>query len=245
MAKVGYDKALRDYNRVKNLYEDSVVTLENVQDAESGLNVAKSNLEIANFNLTHSKITAPGDGRILSQLVEENELIAGGYPVFLFGSSGKSWVVKAGVTDKDINSISISDSAKISVDAFPGLIFNGVVGEVGQAANPYNGTYEVELNISNAKGKLKSGFIAEVEIFPSLYMKHFIIPVESLIEAQKDEGFVFVYNMKNNSVTQRKVRINTITDHWVSIKDGLDVGEYVVVEGASYLSSESEVKLVN
>ena len=242
-AKVGYDKALRDYNRVKNLYKDSVVTLETVQNAESGLNVAKSNLEIADFNLKHSQITAPGDGRILSQLAEENELIAGGQPVFFFGSSGKNWIIKAGVTDRDIIEVSISDSAKISVDAFPGIIFKGVVAEIGQAANPYNGTYEVEINVSNNKGKLKSGFIADVKIFPSINFEHFMIPVESLIEPAGNRGYVFIYNKASNSITKRSVNINTVTDNMVSILDGINEGEYVVAEGADYLSPESEVKI--
>jgi len=50
---------------VSNLYQDSVATLEQKQDAETGLTVARSNLEIAEYNLKHSSILAHPTGKFL------------------------------------------------------------------------------------------------------------------------------------------------------------------------------------
>jgi len=61
-AENGYEKALRDFTRAKNLFADSVATLEQYQNAETGLNVAKSILDAAQFNLVHSRIKAPAMG---------------------------------------------------------------------------------------------------------------------------------------------------------------------------------------
>ena len=47
--------------------------------------MAKNSLEIAQFNLLHSRIEAPDNGIIMKKFVKENELISSGYPVFLFG----------------------------------------------------------------------------------------------------------------------------------------------------------------
>ena len=55
-ARLGYEKAKRDYERVKNLYQDSVATLEQFQDVTTGLEFAKSNMEIAEFNLKYSSV---------------------------------------------------------------------------------------------------------------------------------------------------------------------------------------------
>ncbi|MCF8412825.1 MAG: efflux RND transporter periplasmic adaptor subunit, partial [Melioribacteraceae bacterium] len=90
-AKNGYEKAVRDFERVKKLHDEEVATLEQLQNTETALSISKSQLEIAQFNLDHSKITAPSDGTILRKLVEENELTNAGYPAVIFGSTSKSW----------------------------------------------------------------------------------------------------------------------------------------------------------
>src|SRR4030066_436773 len=113
LAQNGYDKALRDWTRAESLYSDTVATLEQFQNATTALNVAKSNLEIAKFNLLHSTIKAPADGIVLKQLVKENELIGSGYPVFLFGTKGKFWKVKTGLADRDVIRINPGDSAVV------------------------------------------------------------------------------------------------------------------------------------
>ena len=117
-----HKKANRDFIRAENLYKDSVATLELYQDAKTALDIAKSNLEVARFNLKYSKIEAPSNGRILKILLEENEMTSPGYPVVLFGSTRENWVVRTNVSDKDMISIQIGDSAKITLDPYPELI---------------------------------------------------------------------------------------------------------------------------
>src|SRR5512133_1355664 len=66
-AQNGYEKAERDFTRAQNLYNDSVITLEQYQNAQTAYNVANATLNIARFNSMHSKIIAPEDGVILKR----------------------------------------------------------------------------------------------------------------------------------------------------------------------------------
>ena len=63
-ARIASEKAYRDLNRARNLYRDSVVTLEQYQNARSAYELAKNQKDIADFNLRHSMIKAPSDGKI-------------------------------------------------------------------------------------------------------------------------------------------------------------------------------------
>ena len=101
-ADIGLEKALRDMNRARNLYKDSVVTLELFQNAKSAYELAVAQKQIADFNLQHSRIKAPSDGKIMKILVETNEVIGPGYPAILFASTENDWVVRTPLTDKDI-----------------------------------------------------------------------------------------------------------------------------------------------
>ena len=242
-AENAYEKALRDHTRASNLYRDSVATLEQLQNAETAMNLAKSTLDIARFNLVHSKITAPDNGIILKQLAKTNELIASGYPVFLFGTSGKSWKVKAGIPDREIVKIRPGDSASVTVDAYPGTEFPGRIDLLGEMANPMTGTYEVEILLNETRNRMASGFVASVKIFPRIQKSLLIVPVGAIIEADGNRAYVFVLN---GTVTVKKipVEINALTDSGTAIK-GLPGGiNQIVWEGAAYLRDGDTVEVV-
>ncbi len=239
------EKAQRDYERAQNLYSDSVVTLEQKQDAFTALSVAKSNLDIAGFNLKHSKITAPDNGIILKQLAREDEMVSAGYPVFLFGASGKHWKIKCGVADRDVVRISAGDTAWITFDAWPGARFQAVVSLIGGMSNPYTGTYDTELLLIDSPGyRLVSGFIGEVDIYPKARAISTLIPVGSLIEADGDHGYVFVVN-NSQTANKLRVRIESVIDTMIAVK-GIPAGiSGIVTDGAAYLKDGDKVKVVN
>ena len=194
LARNGFEKATRDYTRAKNLYADSVATLEQLQNAATALNVAKSNLDIAQFNLMHSKIIAPENGVILRQFAKTNELIASGYPVFLFGTSGNSWKVKAGLSDRDLVRINPGDSTVVTLDAWPGIKFPAVVDQVGEMSNPLTGTYEIELTLNKTGYRLATGFVAGVEISPSKKESFIMVPLGAIVGADGQEGYLYTVN---------------------------------------------------
>lgn len=247
-AENGYEKAKRDYERVKNLYADSVVTLENLQDAETGAEVAKAQLEIAKFNQKHSTITAPSDGSIQKQLVEPNEMVSPGMPVFFFGSnSGNEWKLKVGTADRDVIRLSIGDSAHVTLDVYPGTIIKAYVTEIGEMANPYNGTFEVELQLESMGIKISSGFVAKADIYPSESDEYTSLPVESLIDANELSGYAYIVDNINSpspSFEKIEVKIKHILNDKVLAKKiaGID---YVITEGSAYLTADSQIKVIN
>ena len=243
-ARLGYEKAKRDYARVQNLYKDSVVTLEQLENARTQLEYAKSSLEIVDFNIKYSRIVAPENGKILKRLAERNELIGSGHPVFIFGSSADDWVVRASISEAQIFSLNKSDKAKVSLDAYPGKEIKAELTEVGNFADPYTGTYEIELTITNKDIKLASGLFARFDIFPSKTELYDVVPVNALIEANEREGFVYKVN-KGNVVVREKVNIIDMHDEVMYVRSELTQGDEVITEGAGYINSNSKIKIVN
>ena len=241
-AENGYAKAKRDYERVKNLYEDDVATLENLQDSETAFEVAESDLEIAKFNQLHSEIYAPSNGRILSKFVEENELVAGGTPIYVFGSQGKGWKIKLGLSDRDMVRLALGDKAELTVDPYPYSTLTGVVTEIGKSAHPANGTYEVEVLIDQSDLKLASGFVAKVNLFPSEKETFTVVPVEAVVEAEASEAFVYVIN-NQNKVTKQPVVIAHIRNNDILVSKGLENVTEVITQGSAYLSDDALVRV--
>ncbi|HOK26274.1 MAG TPA: efflux RND transporter periplasmic adaptor subunit [Bacteroidales bacterium] len=244
LARNAYEKALRDYTRVRNLYADSVATLEQLQNATTALNMAKSNLDIANFNLERSKIVAPADGIILKQLVRENELVAAGYPVFLFGLSGKMWKVTAGLADRDIIRVRQGDSAVVMPDAWPGVRLPGIVEKTGELAGPLTGTFDVEIRFSDGGYRLAAGFIAGVDIFPSVSKNTVYVPAGSVVDADGNTGYIFALT-DSSTVKKIKVVITGIRGSEIAVENLPGDVTLVVSEGAAYLKDGMKVNVLN
>lgn len=242
-ARNGYEKALRDFNRAENLYRDSVATLEMRQNASTALEVAKSTLDMAEFNLRHSSIVAPSEGTILKQLAKQDELIATGYPVFLFGAAGESWKVKTGLSDRDVVKISLSDSAVIRFDAHPGVVFRAVVAEIGGMADPYTGTYETELMLEPSGYRLASGFVGSVEIFPATKRSFTVVPVASITEADGFKGYIYVVT-DSSTVSKIRVNIEGMPGESAAITGIPENIREVVSEGAAYLKDGKKIRVI-
>src|SRR5438128_12578851 len=79
-ARSAAEKAERDLTRAQRLYGDSVATLEQAQNAETGRDVARAELETATFNRRYAIIVAPAAGVILKRSAEPGELVQAGMP---------------------------------------------------------------------------------------------------------------------------------------------------------------------
>ncbi|MGD2295417.1 MAG: efflux RND transporter periplasmic adaptor subunit [Candidatus Aminicenantes bacterium] len=242
-ARSGFEKAERDFERVKNLYEEKAATLEQYQNVQTALEVAKSRLDAAEFNLRFSEIRAPSQGRILKRLMEEDELAGPGIPIFFFASTDLDWIVRVGISDRDLVRIRMNDPAEVVFDAYPGTTFKGRVAEIVEAADPMTGTFEVELTVDIQSYKLASGFVAEVDILPSSKKMYAIIPVDALVEADKNAGYVYTVDHESKTAKRFPVTIGFLFGDQVAVESGLEGIEEVITVGASYLTEGSKVRV--
>ncbi len=156
------EKGRRDLARAKQLRADEVATQEQVDDLTT--NVARSNLQAAQFNARFASIAAPADGVVLQRLAEADELVAGGQPVLVVGVTGDGWVVRTALADRDAVRVNLGDAATVAFDAFPGRSFAGKVTRIGSSADPQTGTFEVEIDVAPGGARFVRGLVARVEL---------------------------------------------------------------------------------
>ena len=242
-AASNYEKAAMDLERFSKLYDDSLVSLQVKQNAQTASDNAAAELQIANFNSKLSVIRAPADGRILKRYVESHELIQSGQPVFLLAASKQGSVVRVGLIDRDIVKVAVGDPATIVVDAYPGREFSGSVSEVALSTDSGAGTFEVEILIDDQGFSLRSGLIARVEITPATNEMQYYIPIEAVIEANDGIATLFVLNQENTMVREVSVEVLEFLQDEVAVRGGLSASDKVVKLGAPYLSDGSAVSI--
>ncbi len=255
-ARLALQLAQRDYDNALGLYRDSVATLEQLQNAEVQLDNARNQLEaaqtglqfsmqdqeVAGFNLEYSRILAPADGKILRRLAEPNEIVGPGKPVFLFGSDEHTQVIKVNVTDRDVVHLSAGDKALVRFDAWPGDVFSGAVRQIAGMADPYTGTYEVEVGVDPGVRRLLSGFIGRVELQAGAPRSLWRIPVEALLSGAGKQGAVYL--VKNGRAVRQTIEIFELSDEQLLLNAGLTAGDEVIVSGAAYLEDGQPVQVL-
>lgn len=242
-SKTGLDKAQRDLKRAQTLYKDTVATLEQVQNAQTAVDMAKANDRIARFNQKYSAIYAPGPGKVLSKMKESQELVNPGTPILRIASTAQAQVIRVGISDRDIVKLKLGDQAQITFDAYPGENFQARITEIAEIADPRTGTFEVELSLAPSQKVLKSGFVAKVALFPSSGEAYYKVPLGALVEADKNQAYVYVPNEKNGTATKKLVNVLSISNSYFTIrKSELKDAKSIVIDGAPYLSNGSKIK---
>ena len=241
------EKSRRDLERARQLRLDEVATQEQVEDLTTAYNVARSNLETAQFNARFASIVAPADGVVLQRLAKASELVKSGEPVLVLGATGEGWVVRTALADRDAVRVNLGDTAKVSFDAFPGRGFAGRVTRIGSSADPSTGTFEVEIEVAPDGARFARGLVAKVDL--TIRGEHgdesqTVVPVTALVEADGPAAIVYVLDADAGVVRRRTVTVGPIVSERVVVIAGLVPGEQVVTDGAAWLTDGRPVRVV-
>jgi RND family efflux transporter MFP subunit len=242
-AQQGLIKSERDLARVEGLYRDSSATLELLQNATTGRDVAKETARIATFNQQYAEIRATRAGKIIKKLVNEGEITGPGMPAFvLFETGANDWVVKINVSDRDWARMELGMSANVKMDAYEGTNFSGKLSDLAPAADPSSGLYPVEIRIQTQGKRFAPGLFAEVDIAPSKSRPYVVIPVEAIVEGDGQSAFVFALQADGVSVKKVPVRVAFMEGNQAIIANGLEGVTEVITSGAPYLNEKKKVR---
>jgi RND family efflux transporter MFP subunit len=243
-AKLGYEKALRDHQRVSNLYRDSVATLEQFQNAKTGLDVATQQYEAARFNRSYSEIRALSNGFVLRKLASEGQVIQPGTSVFQTnGASKGKWLLKTGVSDKDWARLSIGDKALVRSDASSEVI-EGFVSRRSEGTDPQTGSFLIEITLTGKlPSSIASGLFGKASIKPSKVVNAWAIPYDALLDGDGQSGYVFTTN-DSKTAHRTEVQVAGIERDHVIITRGLENAQAIIVSGSAYLRDNSPIQII-
>jgi HlyD family secretion protein len=140
-----------------------------VAQAQAQVQQAQAALSVAQVNLSHTTITSPIDGVVVSRDVNVGQTVAASLSaptLFTIANDLTAMQVIANIDQADIGLVEQAKSVKFSVDAFPGKEFEGKIEQM--RLNPVNVqnvvTYNVVIDVANPEQKLKPGMTANLTI---------------------------------------------------------------------------------
>lgn len=241
-AQLGFDKAQRDLQRVERLYADSVATREQLQNATTARDLAQRQLEAVRFNRSLAEIRAEADGFVATRLANVGEVVGAGQPVLLLQHTGAAdWVLKVALSDRDWVRLQMGAAAWVQLDAHPNQLLQGRVLRKQRSLQAFSGALTAEIKVLPGNLPLASGLFGRVSIPLSTGKSVYRLPYEALIEADGNEGFVFV--PKGEGVEKRTVEVVSLQNNEVWVRSGLEGVSRVLVGNAPFLNEQSRIRI--
>ena len=227
--------------RYKMLHDAGSLPEANWVEIQSKVAQAKSQLEVAKKNLADCRLTAPVSGIIGRKLVGAGETAMPSQAIvsILDISTVK---VKVAIPEAEISSISGNTSSTIKVEAINSSFSGGRI-EKGVQADALTHTYDIRINVANSHRKLLPGMVASVQFGSDkgeVRHEKILLPVTAV--QKKADGTLFVWTVDKDSTAHRTtVTTGETIGNYISITDGLNVGDRIATEGYQKLSENNKV----
>jgi membrane fusion protein, multidrug efflux system len=149
LARVNLERVRNDFARAKALYGSGNSSAEQYDHAikaqeaaetqyaiaEAQVETARAQMGVVEAQLAATRITAPIGGVVARRSYAAGEVVQPGQAIFLINDLRDVWVV-ANYEETVIRMIRPGQRARIRVDAYPDLRFEGTVEQVGAAIKP-------------------------------------------------------------------------------------------------------------
>jgi HlyD family secretion protein len=175
------EKAKRDFERYGPLFQQGVITSQQMDGAKSANDMATSQLQLARaalrtaeVRLKDTAIYSSVAGVVLTKDVEAGETIAAGSPVFTIGDLENPWI-KVYVKEDKLGLVKLGQKAEIRTDSYPKKVYEGTVTYISSEAEftPKNVqtqeervklVFGVKVKVQNQNKELKPGMPADVKL---------------------------------------------------------------------------------
>ena len=255
-AKASQRNAEANYQRLKNLYENNNASRNELDsaraNAESSDAQVKANqkaLEIAELNITYTKLIANNDCSIASVSVEVNENVSAGQEV-VRADCGNTLEVEIAVPESLIQGIVQDAPAQITFSSISGRTFTGRVSEIAIAATGGGNTFPVTIKIDDEHPELRSGLAATIKLSAQASSASdqdiILVPAHTVVE--DNEGrHVFLLQTSDEQgvgiIQRARVEIGELTSAGLEIKSGLNEGDVLVTAGITVVTDGMKVKI--
>jgi RND family efflux transporter MFP subunit len=224
----------KSLNRLKEVQAKGGVSLQDVEQLETQINVAKMQMETAR---RATLVLAPSSGTITEVKFKVGEVPGVGGAMFTIANLDKV-ILKLNVTSSEIGFFKKGAKATIELN---GEKLQGEVSLIPLAANPITRFFPVEVTFKNKGQKLLPGMYLTTKI-DAREVTGVTVPVEAIVYSN---GVNAVWIVDKEGKAKRKIvqlGVQTKTD--IQIKDGLNEGDVVMVEGQNRMNDGDKVLIV-
>ena len=195
---------------------------------------AEARVAAAQSTINLSFLAAPFDGTVTQSTPAAGDQISAGKVAFRIDDLSHL-LVDVQVSEVDINSLSIGQTATLTFDAILGKEYHGQVVEVGQAGDTLQGvvSFTVTVELTDADQSVKPGMTAAVSVVVKEVKDAILVPNRAvrLVNAER-----VVYVLVNGKSVQVKVILGASSDTMSVLAGGdLKEGDLIILNPPSVM----------
>ncbi|MCK5145541.1 efflux RND transporter periplasmic adaptor subunit [bacterium] len=194
-SNAGYDKARNEYVRAEKLYEDNLTSKAELEIAKSSYEQAKAQVDQSKAALDQAKdslgkttIYSPMNGTVSQLNKKLGEMAMGSQftlDVIMVVADLSRMQAETEIDENDVVTVSLGDTARIEVDAFPDTTFMGIVREIantgttrGQGTQEEVTNFLVKVAMITRPEKIRPGMSATVDVLTETRYDVLKIPIQ-------------------------------------------------------------------
>ena len=245
------------YARARDLHEQKVVSLAELQRREAAMKTARAETREAQNRLellgvsrqeverldreqtikANVPLRAPFDGRVIMRNITRGEVVETERKLFTVADLSDVWVV-GNVPEKDVQFIRKNQKVDVIVSAYPHAIVPGTITYVGDVLDPATRTMRLRVTVLNPDRLLKPEMFATVRVYVAATTDALTVPLAAVQNGPT--GKILFVQRSTNDFEVRTVKLGEEQGEIVTVLDGVTVGEQVVTKGSFVLKSEME-----
>jgi RND family efflux transporter MFP subunit len=163
-------------------------------------------------------------------------------------AGGNALEIKVFVSERFISKMTLGLSCEVTLDAYPGEVFQGKITEISPTIDPASRTMEVRVSVDNSSSRLKAGMFAKVKVITEQKEGIVKIPAGALIR-RFGENYIFTVEPDSRDPAFRAAKRKAVTpgiviDGVMEVQQGLRADEEVIIRGQSLLEDGSRVNVI-
>jgi membrane fusion protein, copper/silver efflux system len=182
---------------------------------------------------------SPRDGVVLMRDATEGMKMSAGDPLFRIADLSTVWVL-ADVTEYDLASVQLGQTATIRIRSLPGRTFQGRVALIYPQINKETRTTRVRVEVTNSDSVLRPDMYADVEISAGGGSPVVTVPDSAVIDTGTRQ--IVIVDKGDGRFEPRDVKVGTQGGGFTEIRNGIASGEKVVVAANFLIDAESNLK---
>jgi RND family efflux transporter MFP subunit len=257
-AKAAYELAESEFNRIKALLDERVVSQseydqrrtqmeaarQQFEAAKNGaaqqyqsLQAARARVALARKALADTVVRAPFNGLVAQRMVSVGDYVTKGMKVAVVVRINP---LRAQLTvpEQFVSAVAVGQPITFAVDAFPGRQFDGKIRYVSPALQADQRALTAEAMVPNPANELKPGLFATAQVQQRTPTPAILVPSSAV---QTTGGTSRVYVVNGDRVEERIVTTGQTVDTLVEITNGLKPGERVATTNVQKLVDGARV----
>ena len=239
-ANLAYTNALTAYERMKVLYENGAVSLENFESVQTGLEQARIQYESAknayDLQAENTIIVSPISGKVESCSIEVFDKVSPQNILFVVSGEDTDKVVNFSVTENVVKGLAEGDTIRIEKS---GKNYKGLITEVSTMVNMSTGLFDVKAMVEDGE-TLATGTSAKIYVTSDKVTDVLTVPTDAVYYSN---GEAFVYTYVEGKAQQVFVEVGLQDQENAEIIKGLSTTDLVITTWSSELYDDAEVVL--